>query len=133
MVKDELKEYQNEIDSETKELIKNYYQKKHLINKKDLACAIRLFTTLVLFLEEDKENKIHSNSNNVINYLNSSDLWSNDIYNNDDFNKNLSELKLIKVKINQIISLYEILGNRIDDPKEEEDEEDRSLSNSDED
>ena len=31
--------------------------KKHIIKKKDFAQAIRLFMTLVLFLEDDKEDK----------------------------------------------------------------------------
>ena len=115
MVKYELKNYQNELDNKSKEFIKDYYLKNHLITKKDFACAIRLFTTLVLFLEEDKEKKINSNRNNLINYLKGTDLWNSDIYSNDDFNKNLNELKLFNVQISQIISLYEVLGKDIED------------------
>ena len=77
--------------------------------------AIRLFTTLVLFLEkdkEDKEKKIKNNRNNLINYLKASDLWR-DIYDHPDFNKNLNELRDINVKISQIIPLYEVLGKDI--------------------
>ena len=114
LIKEELKNYQNELNDKSKELINNYYQKEHLISKKDFTCAIRLFISLVLFLEEDKENKIKSNSNNLINYLKASDFWSNDIYENDDFNKNLNELKSINVPISQILYLYENLGRDIE-------------------
>jgi len=114
-VKNEIKKYQEELDKESIDIINNYYQKEHLINKKDFATAIRLFTTLVLFQEEDKENKIKSNHNNLVNYLKTSDLWKKDIYDNEDFNKNLNELKLINAKISQIIHLYEVLGRDIED------------------
>ena len=132
LVKDELKNYQNELDNKSKEAIKEYYQKKYLISKKDFACAIRLFTTLVLFLEEDKENKIKWNCINVVNFLNASDLWNSDIYDNKDFNKNLNELKcLLNAQISQIISLYETLGkdfepNFIEDVIKEIEKEEKS-------
>ena len=113
-IKKELKEYQNELDDKSKEAIINHYQKERPISKKDFACAIRLFATLVLFLEEDKEQKIKSNRNNIVNYLRAADLWSKDIYDNDDFNNNLNELKSINAQINQIIYLYEELGRDIE-------------------
>ena len=114
LVKDNLKDYQNELDNKSKEVIKDYYKNEHLITKKDFSCAIRLFTTLVLFFEEDKENKIKLNKYNLVKFLNASDLWNSDIYNNNEFNKNLNELKLINAQINQIISLYEALGKDIE-------------------
>ena len=114
-VKKEIKNYQEELDNKSIDIINNYYKKEHLITKKDFAYAIRLFMTLVLLPEEDKENKIKSNHNNIVNYLKSSDLWKKDIYDNEDFNKNLDELKSINAHINQIISLYEVLGNDIED------------------
>ena len=114
LVKDNLKDYQNELDNKSKEVIKDYYKNEHLITKKDFSCAIRLFTTLVLFFEEDKENKIKLNKYNLVKFLNASDLWNSDIYNNNEFNKNLNELKLINAQINQIISLYETLGKDIE-------------------
>ena len=114
-VKNEIRDYQEELDNKSKEILDNYYQKEHLISKKDFASAIRLFITLVLLPEEDKENKIKSNHNNIVNYLKSSDLWKKDIYDNEDFNKNLNELKLINAQINQITSLYEALGKDIED------------------
>jgi hypothetical protein len=114
LVKDNLKDYQNELDNKSKELIKDYYKNEHLITRKDFSCAIRLFTTLVLFFEEDKENKIKLNKYNVVKFLKASDLWNSDIYNNNEFNKNLNELKLLNPQINQIISVYEALGKDIE-------------------
>ena len=114
LVKDNLKDYQNELDDKSKELIEDYYKNEHLISKKDFSCAIRLFTTLVLFFEEDKKNKIKLNQYNIVKFLKASDLWKRDIYNNNEFNKNLNELKLINAQISQIISLYETLGKDIE-------------------
>jgi len=115
LVKEELKVYQNNLDDQSKKALNDIYQKEYPISKKDFAYAIRLFTTLVLFLEEDKENKIKSNRNNLVNYLKASDLWSNDIYSNNDFDKYLNELKLINASISQILGLYEALGKDIED------------------
>jgi hypothetical protein len=116
VVKDDLKYYQKELDDQTqRKAINDYYKKEHPISKKDVACAIRLFATLVLFLEEDKEEKINTNRNNLVNYLKASDLWSNDIYSNNDFNKYLNELRIFNVQISQIIGLYEALGKDIED------------------
>ena len=86
-----------------------------LINKKDIACAIRLFVTLILFPEKDKENKIKANLENVVNYLNAPDLWNKEIFDDIDFYKNLNKLKLINIHINQIVSLFEYLEQDIED------------------
>ena len=110
-VKNEIKNYQRDLEDKSKKIIDNYFQEKHLINKKDFASAIRLFITLVLFLEEDKEMKIKANCNNIVNYLKTSDLWDKDIYNDNDFNKNLNELKSFNIQINQIVSLYDFFIN----------------------
>ena len=114
-LENEIKNYQNNLEDESKEIINKHYKEDHLITKKDFASAIRLFITLVLYLEEDKDNKIQSNRNNIVNYLKSSDLWNKDIYTNDDFNKNLNELKSFNIQINQIIDLYNFLGKDIED------------------
>ena len=71
--------------------------------------------SLVLFPEEDKENKIKKNNNNVINYLKSPDLWPKDKYINSDFDKILNDFKSFNVKICQIVYLYETLGKDIND------------------
>ena len=62
----ELKKYQETLDNETIEKINTYYKKDHTIKKKDLAYAIRIFITLVLIPEEDKENKIKKNKNKIV-------------------------------------------------------------------
>ena len=113
--KTDLKKYQEDLDNKTKELINKYYQTEHIIKKKDLANAIRLFIILILLPEEDKENKIKANRNNLINYLKAPDLWTKDIYENDGFTKNLNELKSFEAQIKHSISLYELLGKDIDD------------------
>ena len=105
----EIKCYQKTLDDKSKKLIDK------LINKKDIACAIRLFVTLVLFPEKDKENKIKANLENIVNYLNAPDLWDKEIFDDIDFYKNLNKLKLINIHINQIVSLLEYLGQDIED------------------
>ena len=135
-VNGEIKKYQQELNDESKNYINNYFKKNHIIKKKDFAYAIRLFITLVLFPEEDKENKIKSNCNNVVNYLKVPDFWDKDIYNDKDFDNNLNELKLFNSKINQIISLYEFLGKDIEsnfceDVKKHIEEESKVINNND--
>ena len=114
-IKKEMKRYQKSLDKESIKEIDNIYSKENIIDKKNFAQAIRLFITLVLFLEEDKEKKIKSNLNNVINYLKATDLWDKNIYDNQDFNTNLNKLKLINAHINQIVDLYDKLGKDIED------------------
>ena len=48
-----------------------------IIQKEDLATAIRLFITLILFREKekDKDKKIKFNKRNIIDYLSNKDLW----------------------------------------------------------
>jgi hypothetical protein len=59
-VKDEIRDYQEELEekelNDKKNKLEEYYQKESLISKEDFETAIRLFMTLVLFREEDKEN-----------------------------------------------------------------------------
>ncbi len=114
-IKKEMKKYQKNLDKESIEQIKNIYLKENIIDKKSFAHAIRIFITFVLFLEEDKEKKIKSNLNNIINYLKSPDLWNKNIYENQDFNVNLNKLKIINAHINQIVDLYDKLGKDIED------------------
>ena len=110
-VKNEIEEYQEE-KSEISKQIENYDEEKHIISKEDFAYAIRLFITLVLFLEEDKDNKIKSNRNNIVNYLNGPDLWR-EKYKEDDFKSNLNELKKWRVPVCNILELYIKLGKDI--------------------
>ena len=117
LVKGELNKYKNDLNYETTKKIEEYFNKDRPISKKNFAGAIRLFSTLVLFMEEDKnkEKKLGMNRNNIVNYLRASDLWDNAIYDSEDFNKNLNELKLFNVQINQILPLYDFLGKDIED------------------
>ena len=114
-IKKDLNKYQQKLDEKSIEEIKNIYSKENTIDKENLSHAIRLFITLVLFLEEDKEKKIKSNINNVINYLKAVDLWDKNIYENQDFNSNLNKLKIINAHINQIVDFYDNLGKDIKD------------------
>ena len=115
-VSKDLQSYQEKLSDISIKQIRDYFNVNHLISQKALANAIRLFITLVLFLEEDKENKIRNNCNNIINYLYEKDLWEKDIYNNEkEFIKNLNELKNFKISICNIISFYEALKKEIDD------------------
>ena len=52
--------------------------------KGDIASAIRLFITLVLFREKekDKDDKIKFNEKNIVDYLKNKDLWKSSLYNN---------------------------------------------------
>ena len=109
-----LNNYQEELNENSKETINNYFNETHIINRKDIAYATRIFITLVLFQEEKKKDKIMNNHNNIINYLKSVDLWKSDI-NNDKFNIELNKLQSLNVQIRQIISFYEIVGNDFDD------------------
>ena len=155
-VKNEIKNYQKKIsDNNEKELeykknkLKEYFEKKSsLISKTDLATAIRLFMTLILFREEDKENKIQYNRKNIVNYLKAQDLWDKNIYNDEKFNENLNEIKKINIKINTILWLHNYLIDneeenfskeveeyieRNNPPNRESDNNDDNMSDSDDD
>ena len=111
----EIKKFQIDLNDSLIQKINDHYKNEHLISKKDLASAIRLFITQVLFLEEEKEDKIKSNCNNCVIYLNSKDLWNKEIYEHEKFNENINGLKSFNVQLNQILSLYEVLGKDIDE------------------
>ena len=51
-----------------------------IIKKNDLAKAIRLFITLVLYREDDKDKKIKSNKKNIIDYLKKIMIYGNQHY-----------------------------------------------------
>ena len=88
--------------------LEEYFKNKSLISKDDFESAISLFMILVLFREEDKENKIKYNHKNIVNYLKSPDLWDKNIYYDKRFNENLFELKLINIQISQILFFIDI-------------------------
>ena len=112
---EEVENYQIELSFEQKEIINKYYSNDHFISKSDLSHSISLFLTLILFLEEDKMNKISNNYNNIISYFNHPDLWEENIYYNEKFHTNLNELRMLDITINQIIPFYKVLGNNIEE------------------
>jgi hypothetical protein len=115
--KDELEKYFTKEEEDNDDENNNIVNQK-IINKINLASAIRWFIILVLFGEKDKENKIKANKKNLINYLNVEDLWNKDIYKDTKFNTDLNELKKFNIPMNKIVWLYDYLV------EEEEDEED---------
>ena len=128
-IKAEIKNYQEkaefeienefQLDEESLHRLNEYFQKEVVVNKEELKNAIRIFITLVLFREKDKENKIQLNRKNIVNYLKSPDLWKNKIYQNEKFDDNLDEFKLCSIQINQIVFLYDYL---IEEDREEKGE-----------
>ena len=134
-IKNEIKKYQEQKENEENkdnnlntvqiEQLDRYFKKGDIkIKQYDLQNALRLFITLVLFREKDKENKIKKNHKNLIDYLKSPDLWEDKLYRNEKekFEENLNELKSIKIQVNQAVWFYNYLvGNKeIDDYKEME-------------
>ena len=119
-IKEELKKYQDpnndyQLEQKVIDKLNEYYESEPLISKEDLKNSIRLFMTLILFMEEDKENKIKNNYKNLINYLKIPDLWDKILYNEDKFVENLNELKGFKIPVNQIISFYNYLSENKED------------------
>ena len=114
-IKLELKIYQNHLEKEKMDLIDNCLKDQEVIKKKVFITAVRSFIILFLNLEKDKENNIKLNQNNIINYFDIPDLWDKTIYSNKDFNKELNKLKKCNIKINQIVYLYDYLGDDIND------------------
>jgi hypothetical protein len=83
--------------------------KQRIINKNNLAGALKWFMCLVLFGEKEKNKKIKASKKNLIDYLDAEDLWEENIYKDTKFNKDLIELKELNIQINKIIWLYDYL------------------------
>ena len=115
----ELEKYQIEGDKVSKEKIDEFITKlknNNNITKDEFTNAIRLFISLFLYNEEDKEVKIKNNNNNISFYLNIPDLWDSRIFNNKEgFKKLLKEIKELNITINQIISLYKLMEENIEE------------------
>ena len=136
-ISSDIRLYQEELDDNTKDMIKEFFNKDRNISKEDLAIALRLFMTLVLYLERDKEKKIKLNNNNIMNYIiRPQDLWKKKISDDERCFKELNELKKMKLPINNIIDLYDTIGKDIPDDffkdvdvvEEEEEENDKPVS-----
>ena len=117
---EEMEKYKAQIDDEKKESIEQYFYKKEILITKDIfVLSIRLFISLFLFNEKDKEKKIKENFCNIINYfLKIPDLWNSDfmktrdIYNfkKEEWKSELEEIQKLDIKMNQLIELEELLG-----------------------
>ena len=91
------------------------------IKKDDLAYALRKFITLVLFRENDKDNKIKTNKKNIIEYLKNNNLWESSLYNNPGkFETDLSKIKGLNIKIKEILFFYNYLIGKKDEGFENE-------------
>ena len=113
-VKKDIRKYQEKNKNE--ESAYKLEVKDMIIKKGDLASAIRIFITLVLYREKenDKERKIKSNKKNIIDYLKNKDLWDSSLYSNSPkFEENLSKIKGLNIKIKEILFLYNyLIGNK---------------------
>ena len=109
-----LKDFQNDIDDEKKDAIKNCFKKQTVINEKVFKDAIRTFIVFFLNFEKDKENNIKQNENNIINYFDIPDIWDITISSLGNFKEELNNISQLNIKVNQILSLYDYLGDDID-------------------
>ena len=114
-IKIKLKPFQYELEDEQKKLINKCFGEKNIIKEKIFKLAIRTFTVFFLNFEKDKENNIKENNNNIVNYLDIPDLWDKAISGKGDFHKELNDLKDLNIKLNQVIYLYDFLGEDIDE------------------
>ena len=123
-VKKDIAKYQEENKEE--KMVYNFNDKDMSIKKSNLASAIRLFITLVLYREEDKdkEEKIKYNEKNIIDYLKNKDLWKSTFYDNETnklkFEGDLSKLKDLNIKVKEILYFYNYLIGNKDEGFEEE-------------
>jgi len=116
---DKLKEFFDYKEEDDEKM--DYINNKKIINKNNLAIALKWFMTLILFNEKDKEHKIKGNKKNLISYLNVADFWEKNIYNDIiNFNSDLAELKKCNIQINKIIWLYDFLIEEYEEDPEEE-------------
>ena len=81
-------------------------------NGKQFKATIRAFITLFLIFEKDKEKNILLNENNIINYFDIPDIWESTT-SMSNFKEELNNLKQLNIKINQIVSFYDLLGDDI--------------------
>lgn len=114
-IKEGLKAFQSDLEKDQEGKIKKCFESQTLIKEKEFKNAIRSFIALFLSFEKDKENNIKENDNNIVNYLDIPDLWDITISEKGNFHKELNNLKQLNVKVNQIVSLYEFLGEDINE------------------
>ena len=111
--------YQIEIEEEKKKLINRHFNRNDIIIKKeDFVLSTRLFISLFLFNEENKEKEIRNNSKNIIDcYRNIPDIWKCEFQNREGRNKirtELEEIKKMNINVNQIIVIEELFGKEFE-------------------
>ena len=113
-ISSEIRNYQEKLDEKSLKMIDSFFKKARNISKEDLAYSLRLFMTIVLFLEGNKEQKIKLNKSNILTYIiRPQDLWKKKISDDEKCLKDLNELMAMKIPINKIIYFYEALGKDI--------------------
>lgn len=127
-IKEDIKKYQKEKNEEE---MQKYFEEKNIdklifsqkdiiINKESIVTAIRLFISIVLFMEKDKENKIKQNAKNMVECLKEKDLWKNKNIEDEGFKDNLTKIKSLNIKINEILWFYLYLTNNKDEEFDKE-------------
>ena len=112
IIKDEFNEYQSEEKlSKLNEIEKNFSKNDILIGKKEFRNAIRILITLYLNEEKDRDEKIKNNKNNLANILNIKDIWYNINTDKKEFKDELKNIKKLKIQINQLMQIYELLSD----------------------
>ena len=143
-IKADIEKYQEKSSTIDKNKINTFFSKNPIITRESLADAIRMFISVVLYREKDKD-KIKSNKKNIIGYLHKKDLWKNKIYTNEKFEKNIGEIKSFNIAIKEILWFYNLINDEEEDyekdvieylqnikkeeEKSEENEEDNNLEN----
>ena len=74
-----------------------------------------MFSSSFLSEIKDKEKKIKNNLNNFVDYLDIPDIWEKNIYTKNEFRQELNKLKSLKIQFNQILKLYDIIGNEFNE------------------
>ena len=143
-IKADIEKYQEKSSTIDKNKINTFFSKNPIITRESLADAIRMFISVVLYREKDKD-KIKTNKKNIIGYLHKKDLWENKIYTNEKFEKNIGEIKSFNIAIKEILWFYNLINDAEEDyekdvieylqnikkeeEKSEENEEDNNLEN----
>ena len=116
-VKQDIQNYQEKKEIiKKKETFDKFFNNNQDIKKEDLASAIRLFITLILYRENEKDNKIKSNKKNICDYLKNKDLWDSSLYNDiKKIENNLSKIRELNIKIKEILYFYYYLIDNEDE------------------
>ena len=115
--KEEVQKQNYNLDAKIIKKLDEFFSNENnlIITKESLTFAIRLFISVVLYREEDKENKIKHNKKNIVEYLKEKDLWKNINIQDKKFIENLEKIKCLNIKVNEILWLYFYLTNNKDE------------------